>query len=169
VTTSNPWEVAPIPAGGDEHEDITFVSVGRALTRWELFESNFSFVFQICVTDNAGLDLVPARRAYGSILTFRGRAEMTKAAFDAYVNILSHKRENADLVEIKFAFSSLLKLGLAAAVASFVPAPRHAPGRIHSRCGLRPNLQAAVDACRSGQRAATHERATRSTRRAVSV
>lgn len=41
----NPWDRPPIPKRGDEHEDITFMHVGRITTRWEFIEVEFSRLY----------------------------------------------------------------------------------------------------------------------------
>ena len=87
MTSSNPWEQAQIPRGGDATEDAVFVSIGRALSQWEYFEMWFAQIFSVCVSDNQGIDSgLPAQRAYGAIMTYRGRADMVKAAFAAFMN-----------------------------------------------------------------------------------
>ena len=89
--TINPWDAAPTPHSGDATENITFVAVGRALTKWELFEQNMAWIFRACVTaDNDPLAL-PASRAYGSAIAFQGRHSMVTAAADAF---LGSAREN---------------------------------------------------------------------------
>ena len=43
------WDIPPPPQIGDASEDITFTSVGRALTRWEEFEVVFASLFSALV------------------------------------------------------------------------------------------------------------------------
>jgi hypothetical protein len=76
------WDIPPPPQFGDDSEDITFTSVGRALSRWEEFEAVFASLFAALVgtEDNNAAAL----RAYGSIITFRGRAGMVRAAAEIH-------------------------------------------------------------------------------------
>lgn len=98
------WDIPPSPEIGDATEDIIFTSVGRALTRWEEFEAVFASLF-LALIDSEDNNAA-ASRAYGSVLTFRGRADMVRAAaevhfslfpdpeverkFDAFVNELTN-------------------------------------------------------------------------------
>jgi hypothetical protein len=77
-----PWDPPPPPKTGDPRADITFIAIGRALTAREHFEESMAFLFAKFL----GLkgNQLPAKRAYGSILTFRSRAEMVEAAAEAY-------------------------------------------------------------------------------------
>jgi hypothetical protein len=79
------WDIPPPPQIGDASEDITFTSVGRALTRWEEFEVVFASLFSALVAtkDNNAA----AIRAYGSVITFRGRAEMVRAAAEVHFSL----------------------------------------------------------------------------------
>jgi hypothetical protein len=62
---------------------VTFTSVGRALTRWEEFEIVFASLFSALVA-NYNDDNPAAIRAYGSVITFRGRADMVRAAAEVH-------------------------------------------------------------------------------------
>jgi len=102
---ANIWDVPLRPLSGDASEGITFTSVGRALTRWEEFELAFATLFSALVGTND--NNAAAIRAYGSVITFRGRADMVRAAaevhfqlypdpeiekkFDAFVNELTNR------------------------------------------------------------------------------
>jgi hypothetical protein len=80
-----PWDVPPSPATGDPHEDAISLAVGRALTAWEFVEEQLAELFAIFVNaDMADLEKAPAVRAYGSVITARGRADMLEAAAEAY-------------------------------------------------------------------------------------
>jgi hypothetical protein len=91
--TINPWDQASTPDEGDASEEITFLSVGRALTQWEKFEQNFAHIFQVCVTGATGLYALPATRAYGATISFQGRLAVLDAAVDAFVTIASYHDE----------------------------------------------------------------------------
>jgi hypothetical protein len=77
-----PWDVPPYPLKGDAVAETTYAAVGRALSAWEVFERVLSHIFAGLVSDRD--DDLPALRAYGSIVTFRGRTEMIRAAAEAY-------------------------------------------------------------------------------------
>jgi len=77
-----PWDPPPYPNAGDASDEITFAAVGRALTAWEGFEISMATLFARFI--GVQTDTLPATRAYGSVLTFRGRAEMVEAASEAY-------------------------------------------------------------------------------------
>jgi hypothetical protein len=82
---ASPWDIPPPPATGDTSEDTTFAAVGRALTRWEEFEVMFASLFSTLVgTDD---NTAAAIRAYGSVITFRGRAEMVRAAGEVHFRL----------------------------------------------------------------------------------
>lgn len=78
---SNPWDVASPPAEGDAEKDTLFAAVGSALSAWEGLEGRLSLIFGTLVSPNQ-VDLA-AQRAYGSLLTFRGRGDMIDAAATA--------------------------------------------------------------------------------------
>jgi hypothetical protein len=85
-----PWDIPPIPDDeGDAAPDITFAAVGRALTNWERFESQLSQLFVVMVGAKPWAALA-AMRAYGSIQTFRGRAEMLTAAAETFFLVLKN-------------------------------------------------------------------------------
>lgn len=77
-----PWD-RPLNAElGDELEDATYAAIGRALSSWERFELAMGGLFSRFL--GVGGDTLPAIRAYGSVTTFRGRADMIQAASEAY-------------------------------------------------------------------------------------
>ena len=75
------WDSPPRPDEGDAGEEAVWAAVGRALSKWEDLEHRLSMIFGILVAPDA--DALPAQRAYGSVLTFRGRKEMIDAAAGA--------------------------------------------------------------------------------------
>jgi hypothetical protein len=78
----NRWDRPPFPEKGDDEARSTFEWVGRALTEWETLEAYLGLIFGIFV--GATHDTEPAMRAYGSVLNFRGRADMLEAAARAH-------------------------------------------------------------------------------------
>ena len=76
-----PFDRRPWPTIGDRELDITYAAVGRALSSWERFEGILSLLFSAFVVN---MEREGARRAYSAVRTFEGRAEMLKAASEAY-------------------------------------------------------------------------------------
>ncbi|MGQ0741596.1 MAG: hypothetical protein ACT4OG_04790 [Alphaproteobacteria bacterium] len=76
--TINPWNVPPPPDKGDLAEDTLFASVGRALSAWEKFEINLARLFAAVLGPTESIH--PAMRAYGAVITFRGRIQMLSMA-----------------------------------------------------------------------------------------
>ena len=68
---------------GDLNVETTFTAIGRALTQWERFEYQLSGLFAVLV-GAAENNVLPASRAYGSVVTFNARTAMVKAAADAF-------------------------------------------------------------------------------------
>jgi hypothetical protein len=86
---ASPWDISPPPTIGDASEDITFAAVGRALTRWEEFEVMFASLFSTLVSTDD--NTAAAIRAYGSVITFRGRAEMVRAAAEVHFRLFPNE------------------------------------------------------------------------------
>jgi hypothetical protein len=96
-----PWEVPEPPKNGDATNDITFRAVGQALSQWEWFEGNLSLAFSYLI--GSGYGNVAAIRAYGSVETFRGRANMIETAAEVYFRYSRNEH-------LSSAISDLLKL-----------------------------------------------------------
>jgi hypothetical protein len=88
------WDPPPSPEIGDKSADDTFLAVGKALTEWEKLESAFSRLFGGFL--GMGDHSLAASRAYGSVLTFRGRSEMVTAAAEAFY----FEKPDADLERV---------------------------------------------------------------------
>jgi hypothetical protein len=93
LSQQNPWDIPPFPTIGDMEEDTA--SVGRALSSWELFECRLSRIFSGLTGRINGTS--PAMRAYGAVLTFRGRADMIEAASEVYFLENPHQALPRDL------------------------------------------------------------------------
>jgi hypothetical protein len=82
---ANPWDIPPPASVGDMEANSIFLAVGRALTEWEHVESALGQLFaffvgaQISYPNNE-----PAMRAYGSVVSFQGRASILEEAADGY-------------------------------------------------------------------------------------
>lgn len=76
-----PWDRRPWPKRGSGSLSKLYAAVGAALSEWERFEDELSRIFAALVSDPMSL---PAQRAYNAVRTFEGRAEMLRAASEAY-------------------------------------------------------------------------------------
>jgi hypothetical protein len=99
MNPNDPWAIPPLPEIGHGSKLDIYTSVGRALTEWEGFESVFSILFMYFT----GLEYDThrlAHRAYGAIVTFNGRADMMKAAADAYFAQFPDARFESDFATL---------------------------------------------------------------------
>jgi hypothetical protein len=78
----NIWDRRPWPKIGDADIEITYASVGRAISRWEAYDGILSVLFSAFVSP--GFTTRGAMRAYSAVRTFEGRLEMLRAASQAY-------------------------------------------------------------------------------------
>jgi hypothetical protein len=77
----NPWDIPPWPDRGDDEPDQLYRAVGKALTSWELIEEVMARLFGLFTsTTHQYPQTAPAIRAYGSVMSFNGRAEMVVEA-----------------------------------------------------------------------------------------
>jgi hypothetical protein len=89
--TVQPWDRRPWPDQGDANKGTTYYHVGQFLSFWEKYEAALAYLFSAFL---GGLPISePARRAFFSVRTFEGRAEMLRAASAAYFD----RRPNEDL------------------------------------------------------------------------
>ena len=79
----NPWDQRPFPVHGDTDIQTTYAAVGMALSAWEEYEQKLVGVYAAIIGWRADL-ITRVQRAYGSILTLRGRVEMIEAAAEAF-------------------------------------------------------------------------------------
>lgn len=89
-----PWDVPPLPKVGNHGPAKIFRCVGRALDSWEHLEIYLGTLFAVLLGLKR-LQIDGAMRAYGSVLTSRGRLEMVAAAADIYFR----DHANAELQE----------------------------------------------------------------------
>ena len=78
----NIWDRRPWPKIGDSNIETTYASVGRAISRWEIYDGHLSVLFSAFVAPN--FKTKSAMRAYSAVRTFEGRLEMLRAASAAY-------------------------------------------------------------------------------------
>jgi hypothetical protein len=76
-----PWDRAPWPKRGNRKAGRLYAAIGFALTSWEYYEDALGGIFALFV---AGGRSKAAVRAYFSVRTFEGRADMLRAASQAY-------------------------------------------------------------------------------------
>jgi hypothetical protein len=79
--TTNPWDVRRAETA-EKDPDALYLSIGRALSAWERMEQRFAGLFSFFC--GGSMDVLTAIRAYGSVITFRGRADMLRSAAEAY-------------------------------------------------------------------------------------
>jgi hypothetical protein len=85
---ANLWDVPAIPVEGDATADQTYLMVGRALTNWEHLESALGQLFAFLVGAQVSYpNNEPAMRAYGSVVSFQGRATMLEEAANGYFHL----------------------------------------------------------------------------------
>ena len=75
------WDRRPWPSHGDSEESQIYMAVGRALTCWERLEVNLSALFSAFTSPT---NQIAAKRAFASVRTFEGRADMLRASSSAY-------------------------------------------------------------------------------------
>ena len=76
-----PWDRRPWPEVGDDSIEKLYAAAGRALSQWERYEGALSLLFSALV---ASALTNAARRAYYAVRPFEGRADMLRAASEAY-------------------------------------------------------------------------------------
>lgn len=82
MNPNDKWAVPPRQDVGDDNNSSIHEAVGEALGLWENFESLLTMIFMVML--GVGQFSKVAQRAYGSVVAFSGRAEMLKAAADAF-------------------------------------------------------------------------------------
>ena len=78
---ANPWDMPALPTKGDSTAETLYAAIGLALTNWAHLEDTLAAIFSTLVSPTHG---EVAFRAFGSILTFRGKKEMIEAAAEAF-------------------------------------------------------------------------------------
>ena len=94
-----PWDIPDRRRRGDPTRQAIFVAVGDALSEWELVEEKCAEFFAVFVAaPRKSIVMMPAIRAYGSVLSFRARADMLLAAATAYF----HTRPKKNFLKPQF-------------------------------------------------------------------
>jgi hypothetical protein len=85
---ANPWDVPPTLPESDMSFENLYRAVGEALSTWEGVENELAQLFAAFVGAEANFKnweaTIPAIRAYGSVISFNGRADMIDAAAKGY-------------------------------------------------------------------------------------
>jgi hypothetical protein len=137
---SNPWDVLPPPANGDQSDDNTFAAVGRAFSSWEYFEGNLSLLFANLV-GRTEQETTAAIRSYGSVMAFTGRSRMVTAAAEVHfvfypsVDAPDKLRELLNLANCLSARRNEIAYGI---VQPYVPRPLAPVGYTERRYALFP-------------------------------
>lgn len=81
ATPKQPWERREWPSKGDADINLLWRTLGQCLSRWEEYENFLSSIFSYFV---AKRDWPGGRRPYHAVRAFEARAEMLRAASEAY-------------------------------------------------------------------------------------
>lgn len=90
-----PWDVPPRPTDYDRDPEVLYAAIGSALSSWQYVENAIANIFEWLVVEgdprvNYVDSMSPAERAYGSVVSFDGRAGMVTAAADAFFDVHKH-------------------------------------------------------------------------------
>lgn len=98
---SNPWDIPAKPTHSSDSRDDLYVAVGRALSSWDGIESILAEIFSLFLGTPVSSNPLqePGIRAFGSVVSFNGRAEMLEAAARAYFH---NKKTPTAPLEMKF-------------------------------------------------------------------
>jgi hypothetical protein len=92
------WAIPPLAIEGDPDVNTVWQAVGEALSSWEWLEGNLGLIFaELVAARNMHL---AASRAYGTIVAFRGRADLVKAAAKAHFSVYPDEATEKDLEKI---------------------------------------------------------------------
>lgn len=81
-----PWEIRPESPTGDDTDHKVYAAVGKALTHWESVEVAVAMLFAYASGEENPDHTSPAVRAFGEVVSFRTRCDMTRTAVKAYIN-----------------------------------------------------------------------------------
>src|ERR1700694_302193 len=86
VRMNKPWDIRPLSPSGDPDSKELFAAIGQALSEWENVESSLAELFAVLVSSRTKSPSLwsPAIQAYGSVIAFKSRCAMLRAAADAY-------------------------------------------------------------------------------------
>ena len=86
--TTNPWDIINFQTLDPTAEHV-YTSVGKALSNWEELEHYLALYFGFFCGGDTSL---PAFRAYGCVASSSGRADMLRAAAEAYFHVQPEHR-----------------------------------------------------------------------------
>lgn len=90
-----PWDAPPRSTTYDKDPEVLFAAIGSALSSWQYVEDAIARIFEVLVSESNvrsiyPASMSPAERAYGSIVSFDGRASMVEAAAEAFFHVNRH-------------------------------------------------------------------------------
>jgi hypothetical protein len=95
---SKPWDIPPQGGAGkrgDETEDILYLAVGRALTKWEGLEATVAFLFAVLTGGTDDRYYEPAARVFGATMSVLVRGDMILNAAEGFFHYFeSHGLHN---------------------------------------------------------------------------
>jgi hypothetical protein len=101
----NPWDVPEWQPIGDANIDTIYMAVGKTLSSWELAEEAVARLFGIFTSSTHQYpEMAPAIRAYGSVVSSKGRADMVLAAGKSFF----YRYTGANACPIEHKFSPLI-------------------------------------------------------------
>lgn len=135
----NPWDVRPQSDMGDRDSEVLFAAIGQALTEWENVESSLAELFAVFVSARGKSTFwKPAILAYGTIISFKSRCDMLRAAGEAYFSTRKHFQGKArnfkELVDRAGNYAARrneIAHGQVSAVTLFYPRKPPRPGGYH--------------------------------------
>ena len=78
------WDPTPWPEEGNAGHDEIFISVGKALSNWELVENAIAGLFTIVTVGSYYAPTAPAIRAYSTVANASNRIQMVRAAVESW-------------------------------------------------------------------------------------
>lgn len=88
-----PWEIRPSSPMGDRDPQILFAAIGASLTEWERIEASCAEIFAVLVSARGKSTYwTPAIQAYGSIISFKSRCDMLRAAAKSFFHVKKTKK-----------------------------------------------------------------------------
>src|SRR4051812_41171572 len=85
------WQRPALSAQGDATEDEIYLSVGRALSRWELVDNFMARLFATLVNSPSQA----SARAFGTVVSPQGRRDMLEKAGEVYFDNQDRRKHDA--------------------------------------------------------------------------
>jgi hypothetical protein len=96
---------------GDRNPDAIYLAVGRALSKWEGVEVEMGTLFAVFTGGIEPWHYIPAARAYGSVISSNGRAEMMAQAAEAFFRHfeMEDRKHSEEIEPLKAEFKNITK------------------------------------------------------------